>query len=351
MTISRWSAMVELARDAVVLARISGVRGALRLARHSADVRRGSRTFGWMQCLAGLEACGLGERLASEDGLDVANAAGMEPEVLRPVCEYLYETGVLEQIRSGVYRARNARRFRGMREAAIACRAYQEPLTRLPALLRGEARYGRDVVRDDWADAAASQALTSLFSYGFATSLLGGREVRTLLDVGCGTGAYPQHLAARGFAGPIFGMDLAADAIAQGRAAGFESARVVLLEGDVFDLERRVVEARIPQMDVVSFMFFLHEFNDDAALRILASVTAAFPRARILLTELLDRPSDEVRRRGRVFPELKLVHGLSRQVLRSREAWERLFARAGYRPIAVSVHETTCQVALLFERS
>ena len=171
MTDRRWSAIVELARDAVVLARISGVRGALRLARHSADVQRGSRTFGWMQCLAGLEACGLGERLASEEGLDVANAAGMEPEVLRPVCEYLYETGVLEQIRSGVYRARHARRFRGLREAAVACRAYQEPLTRLPALLRGEARYGRDVVRDDWADAAASQALTSLFSYGFATQL------------------------------------------------------------------------------------------------------------------------------------------------------------------------------------
>jgi hypothetical protein len=47
-------------------------------------------------------------------------------------------------------------------------------------------------------------------------------------------------------------------------------------------------------------MFFLHEFDDDAALRILSSVTAAFPRARILLTELLDRPSDQVRRRGRV---------------------------------------------------
>ena len=99
----RWSAIVELARDAVVLARISGVRGAL--------------------------------RLASEEGLDVANAAGMEPEVLRPVCEYLYETGVLDQIRPGVYRAHHARRFRGMREAAVACRAYQEPLTRLPALL------------------------------------------------------------------------------------------------------------------------------------------------------------------------------------------------------------------------
>jgi SAM-dependent methyltransferase len=351
MTDRRSYALVELVRDAVVLARISGVRGALRLARHSADVRRGSRTFGWMQCLAGLEACGLGERLASADGLDVTNAAGMEPDVLRPVCEYLYETGVLDRIRSGVYRASNARRFHGLREAAVACRAYQEPLTWLPALLRGEAQYGRDVARDDWADAAASQALTSLFSYAFATRLLDGHEVRTLLDVGCGTGAYPHHLAASGMVGPVFGMDLSPEALAEGRAAGFESPPVVLVEGDVFDLERRAAEARIPQVDVVSFMFVLHEFDDGAALRILASVSAAFPRARILLTELLDRSSDEVRRRGRVFPELKLVHALSRQVLRSREVWERLFASAGYRPIAVAVHETTCQVALLFERS
>ena len=158
--------------------------------------------------------------------------------------------------------------------------------------MRGEARYGRDVLRDDWADAAASQALTSLFSYGFATSLLEGREVRTLLDVGCGTGAYPQHLTARGFAGPIFGMDLAADAIAQGRAAGFESDRVVLIEGDVFDLERRSSRRGSRRW---TWCRSCSSCTNSTTTRRCASWRPSlqrFPRARILLTELLDRPSD-----------------------------------------------------------
>jgi hypothetical protein len=85
---------------------------------------------------------------------------------------------------------------------------------------------------------------------------------------------------------------------------------------------------------------------------VVAGVAEAFPGARLLLTELLNRTSDELRRTREttVFPELKLVHRLSNQVLRDRDEWVTLLDRCGYRLSEETRNDTANHVGLLFSR-
>ena len=341
--------MANIVRDVFEILRIAGARGAAMLLARSNRLRESARPFIAVNALIALEKHDLNRALLSEAGLELSARTDLDPSSLSAICEYLYEIGVLERPRPGVFRARKRRRFEAVLDAVHGCHAYQAPIQELARLLSGEFAYGRDVARDDRYDAIASATLTSVFSYGFSHAVLRRSGASSLMDLGCGTGEYLAFLGSRGLPGPLYGVDLSEEAIAEGKRRGFESERVRLVAGDLFDLEKLAVEARVPRVDVVSFMFVLHEFEDAQVQAILASVRRAQPTARILLTELADRPSDEIAATRRtVFPELKFVHRLSRQVLRTPARWTELFSLAGYRVALVAENGLTNHVCLCF---
>ena len=336
-----------IVRDVLELIRVSGWRGAFELAAHSTRLRRSTRECVIVMGLTALEKVGLNGALLSPAGLDLDAHPELDRHSLRAVCEYLFEVGVLEETGDGVYRARRRERFRARLEVMYGYYAYHQPLYALDRLISGDWRYGREVARDDRYDAMASADLTSKFSYQFSAELLAKRPFERLVDLGSGTGGYCAYLADRFPRARFWGIDVAADAIAEGRARGHESERLMLRVGDITDLAPLHLD--LERIDVFSLMFVLHEFSDQEIWRILHQVRAVEPAARVLLTELIGKPSRQVRKeRRRIFPELKIVHQLSHQVLRTPEEWVELFGRAGLRADAERRHALTNHVALLF---
>ena len=338
--------------DSLAVLRDAGLGGTRRLLANSSAMKRLVRPFAVTSCLLALEKNGLNQKLLDPAGIDIAAEEKLDSHTLTTVLEYLFENDLLT--RSGsCYRAKNAKRFSYALEAMYAVYAYHEPAEEIDRMLRREAHYGRDVVRDDEYDAIASATLTSKFSYHYARRVLDKAHASSLMDMGCGTGEFLAYLSATGFSGKLYGVDLAEDAIEAGRRRGFQRNNVELFTGDLLALHESARAHGVAEVDVLSLMFVLHEFDDETVPRILRSAANTFPRARILLTELLERDSDTLRRtRGTsVFPELKLVHRLSNQMLRTAEGWDEVFALCGYAPATRRINARTNHLAVLYERA
>jgi SAM-dependent methyltransferase len=336
-------------RDLAQVFRISGLNGAVQLARGSRRLKTYTRGFALMHALIALEKCGLVNVLLTDEGLDPSSHEELDTRVLSTICEYMHDVGVLTRSSSGVYTAHRKDEFASMVEAMYASYAYHEPIQDMHRLLTKEHRYGQEVVRNDKYDAIASAALTSLFSYRFSHSVLKRHGARGLLDVGCGTGEYLLFLSRNNFAGALYGIDISEEAIAEGTARGVESAGVTLLAGDVFDLKSVAQSVGSGQIDVISFMFVLHEFETSEIRDILIDIRHTYPAARILLTELIRQAADGRRhRRNTALPELTFVHGLSRQILRTPAEWEELLSASGFSLVTRSTNDLTNHVCMLF---
>ena len=342
--------MISTIRDVFEIIRISGLRSFRRLVGHSRRVKGYGAPFALMHCLIALEKAGLCEALREPRGLDTAPTGSDDRAALAATCEYLFERDVLARIGPHKYRVRDSKRFEQLADAMHACFAYHEPINVLDKLISGELRYGEHVARDDKYDALASATLTSIFSYGFAHRVLARSGARSVLDCGCGTGAFLPFLRRNGFDGRLFGLDISPEAIGEGRSMGFETRDVTLFIGDVLHLGDALSDMGLADIDVFSFMFVLHEFEREPIGTILTSIRESCPKAGVLLTELERRSSDDTKRTNRtMFPELKLVHLISRQILRSADEWKMLFETHGFKVTRERRNHLTNQSCILFK--
>jgi SAM-dependent methyltransferase len=331
--------------------RVAGYGNTVDLWRHSRTLASSVRNHVVLDLLIALEKCGLLAALGTRDGVTPDALAGFDAGQLRAALEYLTEVEILEQLGRDHFRVRKLREFPRLRSAVYAAMAYNQPIRRLHRLIRGDDRYGVEVSRDDRYDAMASEDLTSRFCYGFTTRTLLRTNGASVLDLGCGTGAFPAYLARHTDLKELIGVDVSDRAIAEGRRRGYESERVRLLVGDAMALERTAAELATPP-DIVSMMFVLHEFDDDGVGRIVGSIRRAFPRARILLTEMILRETGEaLARNNTALPELRYVHQLSHQVVRSRDGWVQLFRRSDYRLDRWDEHQLSNTQCLVFSPS
>ena len=336
-------------KEAIKLIRTATFKGALRLKNHSRIVGSVVRNHALMNILEAFEKCGILSRFVSQEGISPEKEPGFNSYVLRTVCEYLYEIGILEQSGSNIYRAKNPVRFKRLMKAVNAAMAYNPPLQDLDNLLTGKHEYGRDVCRDDRYDAIASDDVSEIFYYGFTEQGLRKTGTRVLLDVGCGTGAFLAFLDKRESYGKLYGIDLSESAIKEGKARGYESGRVKLVTGSALKPD----DLRVPGMetpDTLLIMQVLHEFTDPEVARILKSIRAGFPGARVFITETPQRNTQAVKkRRTTSIPELKLVHLLSNQVMRTSERWMQLFSDAGYELVDSEMNDLANVMYLVFE--
>ena len=330
--------------------RIAGYSDTVGLWRHSRTLASSVRNHIVLDVLIALEKCGLLAELGTQHGVTPA-LAGFDPVQLEAALEYLTEAEILEQLGRGRFRARKLREFPRLRSAVYAAMAYNQPIRQLHRLIRGDERYGVGISRDDQYDAMASEDITSRFYYGFSMRTLLATNCASVLDLGCGTGAFPAYLARHTDLTELIGVDVSDRAVAEGRRRGYESGPVRLLVGDAMALE--ITAAKLKNApEIVSMMFVLHEFDDEGVGRILGSVHRAFPLARILLTEMILRQTEEaLARNSTALPELRYVHQLSRQVVRSRDEWVRLFDRSSYRLDRRDEHQLSSTQCLVFSPS
>jgi len=328
--------------------RIAGYGDTVQLWRHSKTLASSVRNHAMLDVLIALEKCGLLAQLGTQHGVTPAASAGFDAVQLKAALEYLTEVEILEQLGRGRFRVRKLREFPRLRSAVYAAMAYNPPIRQLHRLIRGDDRYGVEISRDDQYDAMASEDITSRFYYGFATRTLLGTNCASLLDLGCGTGAFPAYLARHTGLTELIGVDVSDRAIAEGRRRGHESGPVRLLVGDATALEITAAKLKTAP-EIVSMMFVLHEFDDEGVGRILESIHRAFPSARILLTEMILRETEEaLARNNTALPELRYVHQLSRQIIRSCDGWVRLFNRSNYRLDRRDEHQLSNTQCLVF---
>ena len=155
--------MLSRLRDVWTLFRIAGYGDAIGLWRHSKTLASSVRNHIVLDLLIALEKCSLLAQLGTQHGVTPATQAGFDAVQLKAALEYLTEVEVLEHFGGGRFRVRKLREFPRLRSAVYAAMAYNQPIRQLHRLIRGDARYGVEVSRDDQYDAMASEDITSRF--------------------------------------------------------------------------------------------------------------------------------------------------------------------------------------------
>jgi SAM-dependent methyltransferase len=192
-------------------------------------------------------------------------------------------------------------------------------------LLDGSAVYGKDIQRNGYYVSVGSSAATSSMCDATPLAVLSRLKAKTVVDLGCGGGAFligwanlsPDNHGIGVDIDP-HGLEAAKGFVAQARL----SDRIQLVLGDGFDL--RPVAAQIAKADVIYSFAMEHEMlraGEEAVLNHIDGLAEMFPGKRYLLGE----PILHINREDAPFYWL---HVLSKQgIPRNIQGWIPLLKR------------------------
>lgn len=276
---------------------------------------------------------------------ELAVATRTNPDALQRLLRYAAARGFVEQDRRGRFRANgltdalrrdHPNSWRGWVDFA-ASDWFWDALRHLDARLREdrsgmEAAHGIDFFRYVSAVPGAGDAFNRAMAAGATVQALAleralaWSEVRTVCDVGGGTGAALEHLLAGNadLAGILFDLP---DVVAAARPAltsGALAARCQIVGGSFFD--------EVPRgADRYLLLAVVHDWDDEQACRLLRSTAAALTaQARVVVVEgvLSDRPRDEF-----VQTSDLLMAALATGRERTMTEFQALFRRSGLRVV------------------
>ena len=156
--------------------------------------------LGSMQLCFVLQACaktGLATRLRSGISAEEELTEGLDPYLGSHVLRYLAIKGVIERDGGGyrlTVRGRKLLSDISLAQIGFYVEAYGPVMESIPRLLTGDARYGRDVLRDGQALGRHSATMFDTFHVSAILTILKKVNANCVLDLGCGTG--PLLLAA-----------------------------------------------------------------------------------------------------------------------------------------------------------
>jgi SAM-dependent methyltransferase len=336
------AARVAGLRELVRAAQIVGVRDLMRLGR--------AQRLAWPGMMNGFYATRIMQTLFNVGFFDelqrkgtiepaaFAASSGLDPSILRSLCEALYAMRILDR-RGAEYRLSPDGRLlvevgRGWFDGVYG---YEGVFHRLEALLRGQERYGEGVFRRADFVAKGSGEIENRLYFPIAIDAIRRGGHRRVLDLGCGEGTFLRRLCERAPEVTAYGIDLAPEAIADGIATAAAEGlqdRVHLYVHDMVKLES--VPESLRQIDYATVFFVLHEIlflGTDALIEFLRSFRRLFPRVPLMAFEV-DRPTaDDMRQRPGMAIPYFLQHDLSRQRPIPKEEWPALFRAAGFEHI------------------
>jgi hypothetical protein len=268
---------------------------------------------------------------------ELAQRTGANEDVLRRVMRALASDGVFaegepdvfsnteesELLRGGAQWNAFAHFFGGVWNAAL--------LEAPHAVRTGEETFARVFGTGWWDWLTARPEETALF----ARAMQGGAERRvdslaglpwhneTVVDVGGGNGTLLIELLRRNesLRGIVFDLpEVAREAEERVAAAGLAD-RIDVVGGSMFD--------GVPAADAYILAVVLHDWDDDAAARILAQLHAAAPaHARVLIADAVIPPGNDPH--GAKWLDL-LMLALNRGRERTEDEWRALLERSGFR--------------------
>ncbi|MPZ19318.1 MAG: methyltransferase domain-containing protein [Luteitalea sp.] len=319
--------------------RLVGLRRMLRL-RRAQRLAWGGLLNGFYgtRALQTLFNVGLLDAMQEQGSIDVrrfAETKELDPHLLRSLCDAMFALGLFEKETDGYWLTADGRLLaevgRGWFDAVYG---YEGVVHSLEPLLRKKAAYGRDIWRRPDFVARGSGAAEAWLYFPLAVDYIVRHGHRKALDLGCGEGTFLRYLCARHPQIKGCGIDLAAEAIAEGHTK-LDSynlgQRVGLMTGDMTKLDAAPDVAR--DADVATTFFVLHELlaaGADVVIGFLTSFRRLFPGVPLLVFEL-DRPTPEdMRKRPGMAVAYYLQHDLSQQKPVAKEAWLPMFELAGF---------------------
>lgn len=338
-------------KGTIGLIRTAGPKGALDLYKYAKLMSTHVRTMFLLLSLIALEKLQLTRTFLANDGVNIDSFKHIDPKLLKAVCCYLMEVGIFVKTSSGNFKVKDKKSFTDLSKMTIVVRTYLDPIVSLDKLLTKEYLYGKDVVRDNLGDSVGSADITSLFSFEFSYNVLRKVKCRTILDMGAGSGAFVKFLKKKMPLCKLYGMDICEEAVIHGKNTDNEGSDIELFVGDILHLEDTKKCVNTSYVDIVSFMFILHEFTNDQIKSILNGIKVNYPGAGILFTDLVsDNDANNRKSRLSIFPEIKFLHELSEQKIRTIDNWKNLFSHQGYKVKIEAVNQRVNQVCILFSR-
>ena len=216
----------------------------------------------------------------------------------------------------------------------LAC-GYEDVLSELTGLVRGEKQFGRDVARRGKFIAKGSGELGLQLPFPVMADMVRRAGFRRVLDLGCGDLEFLFTLCRSDERVRGYGIDVSRDAIDHARERLASSPfrdRVAVETGDLFDVDPFL--ARWKDVDVMTSCDTFHEHlsgGTEKVEKVLAHYHKAFPGVALLVAEFCVQPHDRLRKRPTAFVEHHLWHNLTNQVILPAQEWRDIFGRAGYR--------------------
>jgi len=216
----------------------------------------------------------------------------------------------------------------------LAC-GYEEVMTDLTGLLRGEKKFGRDVRRRMRFIAKGSGELGVQLPFPVMADMVRRAGFHVVLDLGSGDLEFLFTLCRGDASLRGYGIDISEEAVAHARerlAGSPFRDRIVVEQGDMFDAGAFL--ARWKDVDAMSACDAFHEHLFEGTGKIdglLARCRREFPGVALLVAEFCRQPHERLRKRPTAFVEHHLWHHLTNQVILSADEWRDIFRRAGYR--------------------
>jgi ubiquinone/menaquinone biosynthesis C-methylase UbiE len=216
----------------------------------------------------------------------------------------------------------------------LAC-GYEEVLSDLTALVKGEKTFGRDVRRRMHFIAKGSGELGLQLPFPVMADMVKRGGFRAVLDLGSGDLEFLFTLCRAKDDLRGYGIDISQEAVqhARERLAGSPFRdRIVVERGDLFELDGFLARWKDVDLMTACDAFHEHLFEGTEKIdRLLAHCRGKFPGVALLVAEFCRQPHERLRRRATAFVEHHLWHSLTNQVILSADEWRDIFRRAGYR--------------------
>jgi len=259
---------------------------------------------------------------------------GFDSDVFQSLCDYLYSLRILDRKGLKLVLSKKGKRLSHLSVGLFDfLYAYSPIFHNLEALLNKQEIYGIRIIRHADYVAKASTAITRYLPFPAAKRLLHKHGYHSVLDLGCGDGAFLFYLCQDGCTG--FGVDLAEQAIDSAKRRAFEtgqSERLKFEVADIFHLEAIQGKAMAP-VHVISLMFVLHEFLYAGGQKVrvlLQNICHTFPNSDLLVCELNECTPEYLRQRSTAICEHHLYHRLSHQGFATTDQWLRIFSECDY---------------------
>jgi ubiquinone/menaquinone biosynthesis C-methylase UbiE len=323
------------------------------------DLFRLAKGYYTTKALLALWRLGLLERAAAGDELDVGAIAaerGSDPDLLRPLLDYLVVRGYLEQTPSGGYRlterGSDAAPFFGYLSTMVG--AYEPVFSRLEDLVEGTAVYGRDLVRSH---EEMTRGLTALEDRLMGTVVEAARTsgARKVLDLGCGSARMLAHICHADPTVQAVGVDLDSESCAVARETvereGLQE-RLTIVQGDAAAIGSLPPEA-IEDVDLITVMFLLHEIlrqrGRDGTVELVREIARVLgDEGKLLVVEVSGTTAPTYKENLLFVPEYELLHEYTNQRLAPKAEWEAMVEEAGMQVLGtapVDMCQAFCLIA------